>query len=72
MAEGMELVFNLVAKMEAVERLYLQPHLRLQDNLRDALITLYSVILEYLGEAHQYSARQQLLGLLRASFDSKT
>jgi len=66
MAEGMEFVFNLIAKMEAVERLYLQPHLRLQYNLRDALITLYSAVLEYLSEAHHYFSQQTIVRIVKS------
>jgi hypothetical protein len=66
MAEGMELVFNLIAKMEVVERLYLQPHLTLQDNLRDALITLYAAVLEYLGEAHHYFSQQAIVRIAKS------
>jgi nucleoside-triphosphatase THEP1 len=54
MLEGLELVFNLIARYEVVERLYLRRPSRLQKGLQEAIVRLYAAVLEFLLQANRY------------------
>ncbi|KAF7952034.1 uncharacterized protein EAE97_001531 [Botrytis byssoidea] len=52
--EGMEIVVNLLARYEIVEHLHLQKVSRSTALLADAIVKLYTAILDYLFQAHAY------------------
>ncbi|KAF7929613.1 hypothetical protein BELL_0068g00030 [Botrytis elliptica] len=52
--EGMEIVVNLLARYEIVEYLHLQKTSRAKALLADAIVKLYTAILDYLFQAHAY------------------
>ncbi|KAF7954213.1 hypothetical protein EAE96_005342 [Botrytis aclada] len=52
--EGMEIVVNLLARCEIVEYLHLQKASRATALLADAIVRLYTAILDYLFQAHAY------------------
>ncbi|TEY67148.1 hypothetical protein BOTCAL_0129g00200 [Botryotinia calthae] len=52
--EGMEIVVNLLARYEIVEYLHLQKASRATALLADAILKLYTAILDYLFQAHAY------------------
>ncbi|TGO16238.1 hypothetical protein BTUL_0030g00230 [Botrytis tulipae] len=52
--EGMEIVVNLLARYEIVEHLHLQKASRSTAFLADAIVKLYTAILDYLFQAHAY------------------
>ncbi|KAF5876990.1 putative ankyrin repeat protein [Botrytis fragariae] len=52
--EGMEIVVNLLARCEIVEYLHLQKVSRATALLADAIVKLYTDILDYLFQAHAY------------------
>ncbi|KAF7889956.1 uncharacterized protein EAF02_002371 [Botrytis sinoallii] len=52
--EGMEIVVNLLARYEIVEYLHLQKASRAKSLLADAIVKLYTAILDYLFQAHAY------------------
>ncbi|TGO38147.1 hypothetical protein BHYA_0081g00430 [Botrytis hyacinthi] len=52
--EGMEIVVNLLARYEIVEHLHLQKASRSTALLTDAIVKLYTAILDYLFQAHAY------------------
>lgn len=66
MLEGLEIVFNLIAKFEVVERLYLRRSSGLQQGLTEAIITTYTSILEFLLEANQYFAQKTILRIAKS------
>jgi hypothetical protein len=54
MAEGLELVSNLIAKCRVWEELYLMKPSALNAQLTEAMLKLYSATLIYLGKAGRY------------------
>jgi len=54
MAEGIELVSNLITRYTIVEYLYLQKPSAAKDPLTQAIIKLYSTVLTYLSKAKSY------------------
>ena len=57
MAEGVELVSNLITRYTIVERLYLQKPSSAKDQLTQAILRLYSAVLIYLSKAKSYYQR---------------
>jgi hypothetical protein len=68
MLEGLELVFNLIAKFEVVERLYLHRPSGVQDQLAEVIIAVYTSILTYLLEAHGYFTQKTSLRITKNIF----
>lgn len=54
MAEGLELVSNLITRCAVWEDLYLMKQSAMQDQFIEALIKLYEAVLIYLGKAGKY------------------
>lgn len=54
MAEGVELISRLITRYETIERLYLHREFSTENDLVQALITLYAAILRYLATAIRY------------------
>jgi hypothetical protein len=57
MAEGVELVSNLITRYTIVEQLYLQKPSAAKDQLTQAILRLYSTVLIYLSKAKSYYQR---------------
>jgi len=57
MAEGVELVSNLITRYTIVEQLYLQKPSSAKDQLTQAILRLYSTVLIYLSKAKSYYQR---------------
>jgi hypothetical protein len=57
MAEGVELVSNLITRYTIVEKLYLQRPSAAKDQLTQAILRLYSTVLIYLSKAKSYYQR---------------
>lgn len=55
MTEGLELVLRLTTRYELTEQFYLERKSGLETNLSEALITLYAVVLKYLGTARFFA-----------------
>jgi hypothetical protein len=68
MLEGLELVFNLIAKFEVVERLYLHRPSSVQDQLAKVIIAVYTSVLTYLLEAHRYFTQKTSLRITKNIF----
>lgn len=68
MLEGLELVFNLIAKFEVVERLYLPSQTILHSRLTESIITLYVSILEFLVRAGLYFEQKSSLRIVKSIF----
>jgi hypothetical protein len=60
MAEGVELVSNLITRYTVVEHLYLQKPSAAKDQLTRAILKLYSTVLTYLCKARSYYERSTL------------
>lgn len=56
-AEGLELVFNLIARYEILERMFFSKQSGVQKELSGSIVKLYAAILLYLSEAHRYYGR---------------
>lgn len=54
MAEGVELVSNIITRYAIVEQLYLQKPSATKDQLTQAILRLYSTVLTYLSKARSY------------------
>jgi hypothetical protein len=57
MAEGVELVSNLITRYTIVEKLYLEKPSAAKDQLTQAILRLYSAVLMYLSKAKSYYQR---------------
>ncbi|KAG4437473.1 hypothetical protein IFR05_007028 [Cadophora sp. M221] len=68
MLEGMELTFNLIAKSEVIERLYLRRVSTLQAPLDKSLVALYTSILEFLLESHRYFGQKTIKRIAKSVF----
>jgi nucleoside-triphosphatase THEP1 len=68
MIEGLELVFNLLTRLEVVERLYLHRSVSLQVRLGEAIVALYTSILEYLLKAHRYFTQKTSIRIAKSIF----
>jgi hypothetical protein len=68
MLEGLELVFNLITRFELVERLYLQRSSSVEVRLGEAIVALYTSILQYLVKAHRYFAQKTSLRIAKSFF----
>lgn len=60
MAEGIELVSNLITRYAIVELLYLQTSSKTIDQLKSAILKLYSAILIYLNKSFRYYEQNSL------------
>lgn len=68
MLEGMELTFNLIAKSEVIERLYLRRVSTLQAPLDKSLVALYTSILEFLLGSHRYFDQKTIKRIAKSVF----
>lgn len=68
MVDGLELVFNLIAKFEVVERLYLRRPSVLQTHLNQSILTTYTSILEFLLEANRYFSQKTVVRVAKSVF----
>ncbi|KAH7409627.1 hypothetical protein BKA64DRAFT_705387 [Cadophora sp. MPI-SDFR-AT-0126] len=68
MLDGLELVFNLIAKLEVIERLYLRRNSTLQVPLDKSIVTLYTSILEFLLESHRYFGQKTIKRIAKSIF----
>lgn len=59
-AEGVEVVSNLIARYTIVEQLYLRRPSAANDQLTQAIIKLYTAIMKYLCKAKTYYQRNTL------------
>ncbi|KAH6710655.1 hypothetical protein BKA61DRAFT_578491 [Leptodontidium sp. MPI-SDFR-AT-0119] len=68
MLEGMELTFNLIAKSEVIERLYLRRVSTLQAPLDKSLVALYTSILEFLLGSYRYFDQKTIKRIAKSVF----
>ncbi|PVH80192.1 hypothetical protein DL98DRAFT_208852 [Cadophora sp. DSE1049] len=68
MLDGLELVFNLIAKSEVIERLYLGRESTLQVPLDKSIVALYTSILEFLLRSHRYFGQKTIKRLTKSIF----
>ncbi|KAK0110256.1 hypothetical protein ONS96_001878 [Cadophora gregata f. sp. sojae] len=68
MLDGLELVFNLIAKSEVIERLYLRRTSPLQVPLNKYIVALYTSILEFLLESHRYFGQRTIKKIAKSIF----
>jgi len=67
MAEGVELVSNLITRYTIVEHLYLRRPSAAKNQLTEAILKLYSTVLIYLSKAETYY-KKTTLGAFQATF----
>jgi hypothetical protein len=67
MAEGIELVSNLITRYTIAEHLYLRRPSAVQNQLVQAIVKLYSTVLTYLSKARSYYERSTLSASLTTS-----
>ncbi|CAG8955087.1 hypothetical protein HYFRA_00007102 [Hymenoscyphus fraxineus] len=68
MLEGLEIVFNLIAKLEVVEQLYLPKQTVLHSRLTNSIIMLYASILEFLVQAGLYFEQKTSTRIAKSMF----
>ena len=66
MLQGLEFVFNLIARYEVVERLYLQRTSSLHNRLLDAIVKLYTAVLQFLLQAHRYYTQKTVARIAKS------
>lgn len=67
--EGVGIVVNLLARYEIVENIYLQTASRATALLSDAIVKLYTAILEYLLQAHAYFQSHLVKKIAKSIFE---
>ena len=60
MLEGVELASTTITCYTIVEKLYLQRHFAIKGDLPNAIITLYTAVLEFLLKAEKYYQKSTL------------
>ncbi|KAL5331162.1 hypothetical protein ACEPPN_000691 [Leptodophora sp. 'Broadleaf-Isolate-01'] len=66
--EGLELMFNLIARFEVIEHLYLQRESSLKLPLYRSIVGLYTNVLEFLLEAGRYYKQKTGARILKSIF----
>jgi len=66
--DGLEFVFNLLARYEIIEQLYLQRPSDVQKPLSSAIILLYTAVLEFLLEGERYYNSNTLTRVAKSIF----
>lgn len=68
MMEGLEFIFNLIARYEVIEHLYVRRPSVVKKQLEGAIVQLYAAILQYLLDACEYFNQKAIVRISKSVF----